>query len=151
MTAPAEIIEEIDRRIGEAVTLTVGRMDDGAIETRRLNLASDAADGLREQCRAARDKINDGTPVSYTANADLAEAEYFVIDDAATLSELDTFRDLARDIGAIATITPAGLDLAIKLYAVAVGDTEERLLFVRRTNPRVAHSAGKFLAIGKNG
>ena len=149
MTSPNEIIAVIDARLPEALTLTVGRMVDGTIEAQHLALDNDAADGLREQCHLARDRIREGASASYTATAELGAGEFFVIDDDETLAELGDFRRLADNLGANPQVTPDGLDLAIKLYGVAVGNDSDRILFVRRTNPRLPHKAGRFFAIAR--
>ncbi len=149
MTSPEEILQEIDARLEEALTLTVGRMVDDTIEASHLALDRGAAHALREQCHGARDRIGEGMPASYTATAELDDGEFFVIDDAETLADLGAFRGLVHDLGAIPQVTPAELDLTIKLYAVALGDETDRVLFVRSTNPRLPHRAGRFLAIGQ--
>jgi len=149
VTSPEEILQEIDARLEAALTLTVGRMVDDTIEASHLVLDQDAAHALREQCHVARDRISEGIPASYTATAELDDGEFFVIDDAETLAELGAFRSLVHDLGVIPQVTPAELDLTIKLYAVAVGDEADRILFVRSTNPRLTHRAGRFLAIGR--
>lgn len=149
MTSPEEILAEIDARLPEALTLTVGRMLDDTLEAFHLALAQDAADGLRDQCGVARHRISEGAAASYTATSELDTSEYFVIDDEETLSELAAFRELADNLGAIPQITPADLDLRIKLYAVTIGDGPVRTIFVRRTDPRLQHKAGRFLAIGQ--
>ena len=110
-------------------------------------LAQDAADGFRDQCIVTRDCIAQRTPASYATTAELDDGEFFVIDDSSTLEELSAFGQLAESIGAIPTITPADLDVSVKLYAVAIGD-DERIVFVRRSDPRLSHKAGRFLAIG---
>ena len=149
MISPVEILQEIDARLHEALTLTVGRMVGTKIKANHLALDHDAADALREQCHVAHNRIGEGAPASYTATAELDDGEFFVIDDTDTLAELVAFRSLADNLGAIPQVTPAELDLTIKLYAVAVGNESDRILFVRRTNPRLAHRAGRFLAIGQ--
>jgi len=149
MVAATDILSEIDGVSDQALTLTVGRMVDATIEAKHLALEMDASDGLREQCQVARDRFSEGALVSYTATAELDTGEFFVIDDDETLAELSSFRNLADDLGAIAPITPSELDLAIKLYAVALGDGPNRVLFVRRTNPQLTHKAGRFWAIAQ--
>ena len=149
MISPDEILQEIDARLDEALTLTVGRLVGTKIKANHLALDRDAADALREQCHAARKLISEGAPASYTATAELDDGEFFVIDDAETLAELGAFRTLAENLGAIPQVTPVELNLAIKLYSVAVGNESDRILFVRRTNPRIPHRAGRFLAIGQ--
>ena len=147
MTSHDEILQEIDARLPEALTLAVGRMVDNTIEANRLALDGDAADALREHCRDSRDRIGAGVPVSYTATAELGDGEFFVIDDDETLAELGAFRGLVDDLGAIPQVAPAELDLTIKLYTVAVGNDSDRVLFVRSTSPRLTHKAGRILAV----
>ena len=148
MPSHDEILEEINARLPEALTLTVGKMVDDSIQGRHLALSADAADGLRNQCQEARDRIGDSTPVPYIASAELNTGELFVIDDDETLAELGAFGNLADNLGALSTIAPGQLDLTIKLYTVAIGDGPNRVHFVRRTNPQLSHKAGRFLAIG---
>ena len=149
MASLDEILEEIDARVPEALTLTVGRMLDGAIEAHHLALNDSAADGLREQCHTSRGRIGDAAPARYTATAELDEGKIFVIDDDETLAELGPFRRLADNLGAMPQIRPDELDVTIKLYAVALGDDSDCILFVRRTNPRLPHKPGKFFAIAQ--
>lgn len=149
MTSPDEILEEIDARLSEALTLTVGRMADDKIEARHLALDNDAAEGLRDQCRLALNRISEGAAASYTATAELDAGQFFVIDDDETLGELSAFRRLVDSLGAIPQLPADELDLAIKLYGVAIGNGSDRILFVRRTNPRLPHKAGKFWAIAQ--
>lgn len=149
MTSPTKILEEINDRLPEALTLTVGRMVGDTIEARHLALGADAEDGLREQCHLTRERIREGTAVSYTASAELDAGEFFVIDDDETLDELSEFRRLADNLGAIPQISANELDLAIKLYSVAVGNEPSRILFMRTTNPQLSHRSGHFWAIGQ--
>jgi len=149
LPSPNEILAAIDDRISDALSLSVGRMVDGDLEANHLTLSTDAAEGLREQCQVVRTRIADSTAVPYTATAELNTGECFVIDDPETLSELGPFRDLAQGLAAFPQIAPADLDLSIKLYAVSVGDQAERVVFVQRTNPRMTHRSGRFLAIGQ--
>ena len=149
MTSSEQILEEIDKRLPESLTLTLGRLLDSTIEARHLALDDQAADGLREQCHVVRDRIHDGVLVPYTDTAELNMGEFFVIDDDETLNELGEFRRLADNLGAIPQISPSDLDLDVKLYAVTVGNESNRILFVRRTDPQLSHRAGRFLAISR--
>lgn len=148
MATTREIIDTIDDSMRSSLTLTVGTMAKDTIHASRLLLDRDAAEGFRDLCRATRDLVSEHTPIPYATTAELDHEEFFVIDDEATLAELSEFRRLAADIGDIPTVSPAGLDMSIKLYAVATGETEP-VLFVRRANPRIEHRAGRFLAIGQ--
>jgi len=149
LPSPNEILAAIDSRIPEALSLTVGRMVDGSLEANHLTLSTSAAEGLREQCQVARTRIADATAVPYTATAELDRGEFFVIDDQETLTELGPFSDLAQSLGAFPQIAPGDLDLSVKLYAVSVGNDKDRVVFVQRTNPRMTHRSGRFLAIGQ--
>ncbi len=148
MTSPNEILEEINSRLSEALTLTVGRLINDEIKAFHLTLSNDADDSLRNHCQAARDSIANRTSVPYTAMSELEPDQYFIIDDD-TLTELSAFRSLANSLGSIPQITPAELDLTIKLYAVAIGNNSNRILFVRRTDPRMNHKGGKLLTFGQ--
>ena len=111
MTSPTEILEEINDRLPEVLSLTVARLVDNTIEARHLALGADAEEGLREQCHLARDRIREGNAVPYTASAELDAGEFFVIDDDETLDELSEFRRLADNLGAIPQISANELDL----------------------------------------
>ena len=74
---------------------------------------------------------------------------FFLIDDMAILDELSAVGDLRTAIETLPNIRPDQLDLSIQLYGVVAGSDGDRVLFVRRTNPQLAHGAGKKLfAIG---
>ena len=147
MISPDEILHQVNAQLPEALTLAVGRMVEHSIAANRLALDGDAADTLREHCRDTSGRIDEGVPVPYTATAELGDGEFFVIDDDETLAELGEFRVLVDNLGAIPQVTPAELDLTIKLYAVAVGNDSDRILFVRGANPRLTHKAGRVLAV----
>ena len=149
MTSPNEIIEEIDNRLPEALTLTVGRLVDNRIEARHLTLGVAAEEGFREQCYLARDHIREGNAASYTASAELGKGEFFVIDDDETLGELGEFRRPADNTGAVRQISASELDLTVKFYTVAVGDESSRILFVCSANPQLSYKPGRFWAIAQ--
>jgi Domain of unknown function (DUF4868) len=144
-----EAIEVIAARIAEPVSLGVARIDaDGRVVGSKLLLSDDAADAFREHCRAALQAIEAGSPRSYSSGSELANDEFFVIDDAETLAELAVIGDLRSSIETMPVIRPADLDHTIQLYAIAAGN-DDRVLFVRRTNPQLSYRAGRFLAIGR--
>lgn len=149
MTSPNEIIDEIDNRLPEALTLTVGRLVDNRIEARHLTLGVAAEEGFREQCYLALDHIREGNAASYMASAELTRGEFFVIDDDETLDELGEFRRSADNMGAVPQISANELDLTVKFYTVAVGDESSRVLFVCSSNPQLSHKPGRFWAIAR--
>ena len=104
-------------------------------------LSDDAADAFREHCRGRprRDRVRARSGRT-RAGAELADDEFFVIDDPETLAELAVIGDLRSSIETMPVIKPADLDLTIQLYAVAAG-SDHRVLFVRRTNPQAPVSA----------
>jgi hypothetical protein len=146
---PASIAALIGDRIDEPVSLGVARVAaEGQVSGSKLVLGDDAAHAFREHCRGALAEIESGSAVSYSSGAELAEHEYFVIDDRPTLDELAAIGDLRGSIETMPLIKPADLDLTVQLYAIAAG-AEERVLFVRRANPRIPYGPGRFLAIGR--
>ena len=142
-------VEAIESRIAEPVSLGVAHIDgDGRVVGSKLLLSDDAADAFRDHCRATIHTIEAGTPRSYSSGAELANDEFFVIDDAETLAELAVIGDLRSSIETMPVIKPADLDHTIQLYAIAAG-RDDRVLFVCRTNPQLSYRAGRFLAIGR--
>lgn len=150
MVTPNQIVNEIRDRIPQALSLGVARIaNDGEVNGTKLNLNAGAADGFRDHCRGAVDTIEAGNAVGYASGAELGDGEFFLIDDPDTIDELAGIGDLRNSMETMPTIKPAELDLTIQLYAVAAGGDTQRVLFVRRTNPQVSFSAGRFLAIGR--
>ncbi len=150
MVTPNHITDQIRQRIAQAVSLGVARIaTSGEVSGTKLNLSAEAADGFREHCRSALDTIEASNAVHYATGAELADAEFFLIDDPDTIDELAGIGDLRNSIETMPTIKPAELDLTIQLYVVAAGGDTQRVLFVRRANPQVSFSAGRFLAIGR--
>lgn len=148
MTSLDEILAEIEARLSEALTLTVGRLVKDTTEVLHLALSADTVESLREQCKLTSGRITKGTPVPYISMAELDQGEFFVINDDETLDELGDFRSLTNNLGAIPQIMPSELDLAVKFYGVSLGN-DDRILFVRRTNPQLPHKAGKFFAFAQ--
>ena len=66
----------------------------------------------------------------------------------AIVDELAALGDLRTAIETLPIIGPRELDLTIQLYGVVAGGDDERVVFVRRANPRVAYGSGKLFAIG---
>ena len=90
------ILADIEARMSEALTLTVGRLRKDTIEARHLALSTNTADSMREQCKLASVHILEGTPVTYTSMAELDQGEFFVIDENKTLDEIGNFRSLTQ-------------------------------------------------------
>jgi hypothetical protein len=149
MVTAAKAIETSRDRVAEAVGLLVARLADGGrVEGAKLHLSANVADSFRGYCLGALDWVAAATEHSYSGGAELAGDGYFFVDDAAILDELSAIGDLRTAIETLATIRPNQLDLTIQLYGVVAGSDADRVLFVRRTNPQLAHGAGKFFAIG---
>jgi hypothetical protein len=149
VTTRGDPVASIAARIGEPLSLGVARIDvDGRVAGSKLVLGDDAAEAFREQCRSVLDAISAGTAVPYSGGAELADDQFFVIDDRETLAELTAVAELRDSIETLPLIRPADLDLTVQLYAVAAG-ADDRVLFVRRANPRIPFGSGRFLAIGR--
>ena len=149
MTA-AKAVDASRARLAEAVGLLVGRLaTDGNVEGAKLHLSARVADSFRGYCLGALEWVATATEQSYSGGAALESGAYFFIDDMAILRELAAIGDLRTAIETLPTIRPDQLDVTIQLYGVAAGSDTDRVLFVRRTNPRLPHGAGgKFFAIG---
>ena len=149
LTDLTDAVELIATRIAQPVSLGVARIEtDGRVVGSKLLLSDDAADAFRDHCRSTLHTIETGTARSYSSGAELADGEFFVIDDAETLAELAVIGDLRSSIETMPVIRPADLDHTIQLYAIAAG-SDDRVLFVCRANPQVSYRAGRFLAIGR--
>ncbi len=145
----ADPVASISARIAESLSLGVARIDaDGRLAGSKLVLGDDAAEAFREQCRNVLDTMAAGTAVPYSGGAELADDQFFVIDDRETLEELAAVAELRDSIETLPLIRPADLDVTVQLYAIAAGD-DDRILFVRRANPRIPFGSGRFLAIGR--
>jgi hypothetical protein len=101
---------------------------------------------LTRKTKEAVSGLKDRSAVQYSADAELDVHEVFILDDKASLEELQDLRNLATSAATLPAIAPRDLDLSIQFYAVVIGD-ESRLLLLRRTDPQIRYSAGRFLAI----
>ena len=147
MASLEEVRSEIAARLGEAVSVVVGRRgDDGPVDAAKLALADDAAAAFRDLVSDTLQDLGRRTAVMYTVDAELDRNEVFVLDQADDLAELADLTALA-DLAATLPITPPrDLDLGIQFYAVILGDAS-RVTFVRRTDPRIAYRGGRWLAV----
>ena len=143
-----EVVEDLNSVLGQAISLVVGRLAGQEIETQRLLIQGDVGQAFADQTEEVNQRIGAATVVAYEANAELNSGEVFLIEEDATLVELNAFTVFADDIGAIQAVSPGELDLKIKFYAVAVGD-QDRVVYVKKTDPSVAHKAGRFFAVGQ--
>jgi hypothetical protein len=150
MVTAAKAVDTSRARLAEAVGLLVGRLSDGGtVEGAKLHLSASVAESFRGYCLGALDWVATATEQSYSGGAELDAGGFFFIDDVAVLDELSAFGDLRTAIETLPAIRPDQLDLTIQLYGVAAGGDTDRVLFVRRTNPRLPHApGGKFFAIG---
>ncbi len=150
MVTAAKVIEATRTHVAEAVGLLVARLaDDGRVEGAKLHLSANVADSFRGYCLGALDWLETATEQSYSGGTELDPSGFFLIDDLAILDELSAVGDLRTAIETLPNLRPDQLDLSIQLYGVVAGSDGDRVLFVRRTNPQLAHGAGKkLLAIG---
>lgn len=145
-----EILDELDKCLGETVSLTVGRMVDNRIRAQHLPLDKGAADSFREHCRNTRERIASGTSIPYTATTEMVDDQFCVIDDVEMIDDLSNFRSLADQVATMQQIAPSDLDDKIGLYTIALGDDAleaNRVLFVRKTNPRLPYKSGRLFAV----
>lgn len=146
---PERVLGDIDARIDGSLSLVVGRTLEQGGDLRRVRLAEDAAETFRDYIRAARARIAEGTPIEYTALSELQAGEYFVLQDDSSLDELAELRSAVHHVGDLAPVSPRDLDADIGFYAVGVGSGDDRVAFIRRTDPRLVAKPGRLLAIGR--
>lgn len=141
--------EDIGAQLDSALSLVVGRTLEAGGEAFRVRLADDAVQGFRAQVSAARDRIASSTAVPYTALVELEAGEHLFLDDADSVAELSDLRDVVRGAGDLAPIKPTELDARIGFYAIGIGRGDQRIVFVKRTDPRIVGKPGRFLAVAK--
>lgn len=146
---PEQVLADLDHCLDDPLSLVVGRSLEQGGDLRRVRLANDAAETFRGYSRAARARIAEGTPIEYTALAELQAGEYFVLQDASSLNELAELRSAVHHVGDLAPVSPRDLDADIGFYAVGVGSGDDRVAFIRRTDPRLLAKPGRLLAIGR--
>jgi hypothetical protein len=151
MSTLDRITAELATKVEEAVSLVVARRGpddtaDDTIQTAKVALAGNAAEGFRELCRAAIDRMATRQPVPYTADAQLDAGEVFILDDKASLEELADLRGLNQSAATLPLTAPRDLDPSIQFYAVVVGNSS-RALFLRKTDPQIKYRSGRFLAV----
>ena len=147
MASLEQITTELATNLEQSISVIVARKGpQGGFESAKLALAQDAAEGFRDLSRDALDDLRRRAVVPYTADAELDGGEAFVIDDPDGLAELADLGALASLAATLPTTPPRDLDLKIQFYGVALGD-DSRVLLVRRTDPRIAYRAGRWLAI----
>lgn len=156
-------VEAARERVGQAVTLVVAlprpkekRSDatqaEGHLpeyEIRKIKLDGAATDVLRDLCRNALDSIADAQRVPYGVDAELASGQVFTLDGEEDLGELSLFRDAAENAATADSIAPSDLDPRVKFYAVVAGD-DDRVAFVRKSDPQMHHRSGSFLLSGRD-
>lgn len=156
-------VDAARERVGEAVTLLValprtkaGRSDaprTGDVmpeyEIRKVKLDRVAGDKLRDLCRHALDQIVDAERVPYGVDTELTSGQVFALEGEADLGELALFRAAAERAATADPIAPSDLDGRVKFYAVVAGD-DDRVAFVRKSDPQMHHKAGGFLLSGRD-
>lgn len=145
----ARVLEELDAHLEGPLSLVVGRTLEEGADLRRVRLAEAAADAFRQYGRDARARIADGNTTEYTALTELQTGDYFLLEDQESLDELAGLRAAVLHVGDLPPVSPRQLDVRIGFYAVGLGESTERVAFVRRTDPRLAARPGRLLAIGR--
>jgi len=149
MPTIADAIAHLTPKIDQSVSVGVARKQpDGTLDARKLSLAEDAAAAFRGLCRQAVESLPGRSVLSYDSDAELADNQVFLLDDAENLRELADLRALGPQVATLPVTPPMELDLSIKLYAVVVGDAD-RAVFVRRVDPHIKSKAGGFLGVAK--
>lgn len=121
--------------------------DPAAKDAYRIALSTGAANGLRTLSQQWIDDLGDRIVVPYEATAELAEGEVFLIEDEATLADLQPLYGVAANATDLPTIPADELDQRIALYAVVAG-AGDRIGLFKRSDPRIGYQGKRtFLAI----
>ena len=145
MTTLENIKMAIEPRIDEAISVVVSRQTADGFESAKLAADELAGDAFRSFCRRTMDELADRVPIAYTVDAELDPSEVFILDNEEDTAELSSLTNLGVVASTLPPIAPSALDLKIQIYAVVVGD-DDRIVFVKRTNPSVAHAGGRWFA-----
>jgi hypothetical protein len=120
--------------------------DPAAEDAYRISLSAGAADGLRTLSHEWVDALGGRAVVPYEATADLSDGEVFLIEDEATLADLQPLYGVASEATDLPTIPADELDQRIALYAVVAGEVD-RIALLKRSDPRIGYRGKRtFLA-----
>lgn len=151
MPTVEDILSEIDDCISGQLTLSVVRSwDEFSLHPERILLDDTPSQALRDNCGRMHHLVEMGSPKEYEGTAELEGNDFFVIDDDETIDELALFDSLRGDVGAMPILRPSDLDDRVVIYCVSVGDSEPRILFIKKVDPRLTHRPGRFMAIGRD-
>lgn len=146
----ADVIDTLDERMQEGVSLVVARGAGDEFEAHKLTLDRDAGHGFRDLCRDAAEGLRRRTVVPYSATAELEGDEAFLVDDPAWLGEMQELVALGPAAATLPEEPPSSLDTSVQMYAVVVGD-DSRATFVRKANPVIPHAGGgRLLTVGRD-
>lgn len=114
------------------------------VQVRRLPISRSVAEDLTQPVTETASRLASGTAIAYSPDLDLDDEEYAVVDR----DQLDSTSTL---LAGVEQLTPAEADKAdlqrtLLFYAIAVGPATERLVFIRRANPR-ANLRNKYLTL----
>lgn len=154
MTTPRSHLAAIDSS-QDLLTLSVGWRSGQKTKLGKLLVGSDVADELRLIVQATLTDIQSRTSEVWTPDADLSLETYLVI----SLPDLGSAPVLAAEHGSkslhealgdsagLPVISPEELPAAdLTFYAVTIGnDPEDRITFLRRTNPRRGLRRGRMM------
>lgn len=149
MTTLDDVLTQLDAVLDTPLSLVVASPPGDQRGPAKLRLSEGAADAFRAQAQEARSRVAEGEALSFTAMAELSRAQFFLVEDEATLAELADLRTVVLGAAELDPIAPAELDGRIPLYAVGLGSGDQRVAWVKRSDPQLGHRSGRFLALAR--
>lgn len=141
----SQIVERSTELLEESLTLLVGRFPEDTPVASKVRLSQSAADAFQGLAVESLRRIESSSPVPFTAEAELDSKEVYVLAPA-DVEELAPFWEIALVASALPVAVPAEFDAKIGFYGLVAG-SDEKVFFMRRADPHIAHSPGRVLAV----
>jgi hypothetical protein len=133
-------LDEID--VTGAVQLIVAWPRGDSYESGYVKISKEVGDHLRIACKTTISQLQARKGRKYFADMALDREEYLHLKDENLVSD-SAVADAVLPAGRVQTITSRSLpERALALYAAVIGQAEDRIAFVRKTNPRAGVRSG---------
>ena len=133
-----------ERLHGWPTTVVVGRERpnaEGGFDLEKVGMTDEAAAVFNGMAVRSAEWIAAGVEKSYEVDAELADDEFFLIEDGQLPEELRAFAQIAGQAGTADPVAANELNFRSRFYAVVVGDSKARVVFLRKADPVMATSS----------
>lgn len=138
---------ELARRLeGSATTVVLGREGSGAesdFELAKVRQSQGAADVFNSMAVGAVERLSAGDEKAYEVDAELLDDEYFLFEGDELPHELAAFAAIASRAATADSVAADELEFRSKFYAVVVGGSKDRVVFLRKADPVMTTSSKK--------